>query len=80
MIIRYYVARNSANPRVRNLTTWCDRKDTSSKDGSMVPGLRRRPLIARDDLSLSFSFSVEREKRWREGESHPVGREAGTII
>lgn len=44
------------------------------------PGLRRRPLIARDDLSLSFSFSVEREKRWREGESHPVGREAGTII
>lgn len=39
------------------------------------PGLRRRPLIARDDLSLSFSFSVERE-----GESHPVGREAGTII
>lgn len=54
MIIRYYVARNSTNPRVRSLATWCDRKDTSSKDGSMVPGLRRRPLIARDDLFLSL--------------------------
>lgn len=32
----------------------------------MVRSVRRRPLIARDDLP-SLSLSVEREKRWREG-------------
>lgn len=43
----------------------------------MVRSVRRRPLIARDDLP---SLSLLRERSGGGKGSHPVGRETGTII